>query len=99
MRLQNEIEQKVKADFNPLYWDLKNESNMHAGPAEESHFKLTLVSDRFCDLSRVKRHQLVYKTLAEVMTQIHALALHTYTQAEWAERQAVPDSPLCVGGH
>ena len=38
---------------------------MHGGPATESHFKLTVVSDEFQDVALVKRHQLVYKILKE----------------------------------
>ena len=33
-----------------------------------------------------------------LLSGVHALALHTYTPAEWQERAALaPDSPNCAG--
>jgi BolA protein len=53
----------------------------------------------FAGLNAVKRHQKVYATVGELMGQIHALALHTYTPEEWAAQGVAPDSPTCRGGH
>ncbi|MDT8400043.1 MAG: BolA/IbaG family iron-sulfur metabolism protein, partial [Pseudomonadales bacterium] len=80
--------------------ELHNESNSHAGPATDSHFKAVIVSEDFAALSPVKRHQMVYRILAaELAGPVHALALHTYTQQEWqATGQAIPASPACRGG-
>ncbi|MBE0494378.1 MAG: BolA family transcriptional regulator [Thiomicrospira sp.] len=98
MNMQQQIELAIKQTFSVWVMDIKNESNMHAGPATESHFKLVLVSDDFVDVSRVKRHQMVYKVLVNEMPQIHALALHTFTLDEWKNQGGlVPDSPLCAG--
>ena len=46
------------------------------------------------------RHQLVYAALAaELKGGVHALALHTYTPAEWSSLGgAAPQSPDCMGG-
>ena len=94
------IQSKLATDLNPLLLVVDNESHLHGGPATESHFKLTVVAERFEDLVAVKRHQLVYKVLAdELAGAVHALALHLYSPAEWQQRQqAVPDSPDCRGG-
>ena len=62
-------------------------------------FKAVLVSQQFEGLNRVKRHQKVYATLADLMSEFHALALHTYTPDEWAKIDAAPASPTCAGGH
>lgn len=98
MSMQQRIETAIKQAFSVWVMELKNESNMHAGPATESHYKLVLVSDDFKQVGRVKRHLMVYKILADVMPQIHALALHTYTLEEWKSQGGwVPDSPLCAG--
>ncbi|WFE68205.1 BolA/IbaG family iron-sulfur metabolism protein [Thiomicrospira sp. R3] len=97
MSMQQQIEEQVHQAFNPVYLKLDNESDRHAGPATESHFKLVLVSAVFDGLSRVKRHQAVYKVLAYQMTKVHALALHTHTPDEWQKNQSVPASPLCAG--
>ncbi|HWK55017.1 MAG TPA: BolA family protein [Hyphomicrobiales bacterium] len=89
------IATKVKDAFAPLHLELHNESHMHAGPRTDSHFKLVLVSAAFEDLPKVKRHQLVYRQVAdELAGPVHALALHLYTPDEWALVQ-VPDSPRC----
>lgn len=51
------------------------------------HYELDIASDRFQGLAAVARHRLVYGTLREHMKEdIHALALRTYTLAEWQKR-------------
>ncbi|MDG6773524.1 BolA family transcriptional regulator [Thiomicrorhabdus sp. ZW0627] len=99
MQLQPQIEQAIRDNFQIDYMDLQNESHMHAGPANESHFKLTLVSEDFEGVSKVKRQQAVYRALNELMPQFHALALHTYSPEEWQAVGVAPASPKCGGGH
>ena len=95
---QSALEQALQS-FAPTHLELVNESHMHSGPPDaESHFKLVIVSDEFNGLNAVKRHQAVYRTLGDLMQQIHALALHTYTPAEWQTSGRAPDSPNCMGG-
>jgi acid stress-induced BolA-like protein IbaG/YrbA len=49
------------------------------------HFFATIVSGEFEGVSRVLRHQRVYKALGDRMReQIHALSMKTLTPAEWA---------------
>jgi acid stress-induced BolA-like protein IbaG/YrbA len=51
------------------------------------HFEALIVSSAFENLSKVRRHQLVYSALGERMREeIHALSMTTLTPAEWAER-------------
>jgi BolA protein len=38
-------------------------------------------------------------SLGDLMSEFHALALHTYTPEEWAKIDAAPASPTCAGGH
>ena len=48
------------------------------------HFEAVIVSTRFRDQSRVRRHQLVYAALGERMREeIHALSMRTLTPEEW----------------
>ncbi|TFH73071.1 BolA family transcriptional regulator [Gammaproteobacteria bacterium LSUCC0112] len=100
MSMQARIEAKVNREIAPQYFDLANESHMHSGPATESHFKLTVVAERFEGLSAVKRHQTMYGLLAdELRDGVHALALHLYSPAEWQAREnPAPASPNCRGG-
>jgi len=102
---KNDIHQRIETilsqDFNPQYLVVENESHQHSGPAQDSHFKVTLVSVRFEGQRSVGRHRQVYQALDCLMSQpIHALALHTYTPEEWTLRKGpAPDSPRCKGGH
>ena len=101
MTIQSDIEKKLETELAPLHLEVVNESHMHNVPANsETHFKVTAVSAAFDNKRSVARHQLIYKTLAdEIAGPVHALALHTYTQAEWEQRIAsAPDSPECLGG-
>lgn len=98
--IQDQVEQRLTQHFSPFFAEIVNESYMHNVPSgSESHFKVTLVSDVFTGLRLVKRHQEVYRILKPLMgSPIHALALHTYTESEWSERNGSPDSPNCMGG-
>ena len=102
MKIQTEIEGLVRNEFEPVYFELVNESDMHSGPpGRESHFKLTLVTNKFEGLSRVSRSREVYKVLGDLLgtksnSKVHALALHLYTEAEWDKLKKSPDSPLCA---
>ena len=98
--IERQIGDKLKAEYQPDYLQLDNESFMHAVPANsETHFKLVIVTDRFNGLRSVQRHQGIYALLKEELAgPVHALALHTYTAAEWAQSpQGAPDSPDCLG--
>lgn len=98
MEIAKRIKDKLNAACEPEHLELINESHMHAGPATESHFKLVMVSVALDGLTAVKRHQLVYRVLAEELAgPVHALALHLYTPREWEAAKAVPDSPACAG--
>ena len=86
------------AALQPEHLEALDESHMHSRGLE-THYKAVIVSPAFAGLNAVKRHQKVYATVGELMGQIHALALHTYTPQEWAEQGAAPASPTCRGGH
>ncbi len=93
------IEDALKSAFRPKLLDVKDESYMHAAGADaQSHFKVTIVSDEFEGKRLIQRHRSVNRVLAEVLSQIHALALHTYTEQEWQAQGQAPDTPNCMGG-
>jgi BolA protein len=100
MQIQQLIEQSLTQGLEPTHLEVVNESHKHSVPANsETHFKVTLVSPNFEGLNQVKRHQTVYGLLQELMQNpVHALALHTYSPNEWEVTQAVPSSPVCMGG-
>lgn len=98
MSLAEKIEQKLRDEFAPQHIDVQCESHLHNVPTgSEMHFRVVLVSDAFTAQRKVQRHQKVYGALAEEMAgPIHALALHTYSPAEW--QGEAPESPECQGG-
>jgi stress-induced morphogen len=74
-----------------------NESHMHNVPKEsETHFKAVIVSNDFNDLSILKRHKLVYKTLDSIMSKIHALSIHAFNEDEFKQNPLILDSPECA---
>lgn len=101
MSIHNRIEQKLDEHFKPAHLEVINESYMHNVPAgSESHFKVVLVSSEFSGERLIARHKAVNKVLQqELANDIHALALHTYTEEEWQSLYGKsPDSPDCLGG-
>jgi len=100
MPVQNEIQAKLQTALAIQHLEIENESHRHGGPATESHFKITVVSEDFAGLPAVQRHRRIYELLAvEMAGPVHALALHLYTPQEWrAVQQVSPASPDCRGG-
>ena len=101
MKIQNAIETKLNDAFDARVLQVENESHKHSVPPNsETHFKVTLVSPEFEGQMRVRRHQAIYKVLAEELAgPVHALALHLYSPEEWeATGQSAPESPNCMGG-
>ncbi|MFI3247072.1 MAG: BolA/IbaG family iron-sulfur metabolism protein [Ferrimonas sp.] len=98
MSLQQIITAKVTAALAPSHLEVINESHMHRGPATDSHYKLIVVSDQFEDQRLLARHRVINGLLAaELASELHALALHTYTPSEWAEQGSAPRTPSCLG--
>lgn len=59
---------------------IEDESHLHAGHAGakegKGHFRLVIVADEFAGLSPIKRHQLIYAAVGDMMnTDIHALTI------------------------
>ncbi|MDH5423467.1 MAG: BolA/IbaG family iron-sulfur metabolism protein [Gammaproteobacteria bacterium] len=99
MTMQATISSKIQDAIQPLHLQVENESHMHNVPAgSESHFKIVVVSEQFDGQMLIKRHRLINQILSEELQQIHAMALHTMTPDEWAQKGAAPESPPCQGG-
>ncbi len=83
------IQQLLMDGLNPSKLELHDDSQSHAGHAgvRESgggHFYATIVSNAFEGKNLVRRHQLVYEALGEMMqTDIHALSIKAYTPNEF----------------
>ena len=101
MTIQASIETRLTEALTPAHLEVINESHQHnVPPNSETHFKVVIVADAFESQRKVARHQTVYALLQEELAgPVHALALHTYTRAEWSERFGeAPLSPPCLGG-
>ena len=100
MKLEILLSNLIKGALNPSLFELENESHRHNVPKNsETHFKAIIVSDKFDGLSRVKRHQLVYKACKDPLEQgLHALAMQCFTKKEWALNPERRPSPECKGG-
>jgi BolA family transcriptional regulator, general stress-responsive regulator len=66
---------------------LIDESHLHAGHAGaregKGHFRVRIISPDFAGLRSLQRHQLVYRSLGEMMQQdIHALNIEALTPEE-----------------
>ena len=99
--IQDTIEQKLNQQFSPSFLEVLNESANHSvPPGSESHFKVTIVCEQFAGKRLLQRHRAVNQCLAEQLANdIHALAIHTYTEQEWHDHhQTSPQSPNCLGG-
>lgn len=53
------------------------------------HYHLTVVSDVFCDKTKVARQKWVYSHLKDYITtgSLHALNMNTWTTAEWEKQR------------
>ena len=101
MSMQTCIQDKLIDAIALHHLEVINESGNHnVPPGSESHFKVVLVSPEFIDLKLVARHRMVNTVLKdELAHQIHALAIHTYTEEEWRSKKGdAPMSPPCLGG-
>ena len=73
--------------LEPESYTLEDESAQHRGHAGAAsgggHFRLTLVSPKFRNLSTLARHRLVYAAMGELMQRdIHALSITALTPEE-----------------
>jgi len=99
MNMQATINEKLNDALAPEFLEIINESNMHSGPATESHFKVVAVSEAFEGKMLIARHRMINNALADELNSIHALSLHTMTPDEYFEKAGkVAESPQCGGG-
>ena len=95
--IENKIINNLIGSMNITSLKVINESFMHNVPKDsESHFKIVIVSNDFKNLSLIKRHQLVYKSLNNIMNDIHALSIQPFSEDEFALNPIILDSPECA---
>ncbi len=83
----SDLIRKRLATLTPETYTLDDESEAHQGHAGAAsgggHFRLTIVSPKFRNLSTLARHRLVYDAMGELMQrEIHALSITALTPEE-----------------
>lgn len=81
------IRARLEQGLQPERLRITDETHKHVGHAgatpDRGHFRVTIVSERFRDVSSVERHRLVYETLGALMhTDIHALSIKALAPGE-----------------
>ncbi len=81
MRICDEIEDKLRAAFDPEVLQVEDDSESHRGHSGwreggETHFNVKLRAPQFATMSRINRHRAVHAALGpDLVGRIHALAL------------------------
>ena len=81
------IRERLQAAFAPAELLVKDQSQLHAGHEGardgRGHFDVTIVAEAFSGVKRLKRHQMVYHALGELMdSDIHALRIKALAPSE-----------------
>lgn len=87
------IRSRLQEALHGAQIELIDDSHLHAGHAGardgRGHFRVRIVSDDFRGLRTLQRHQLVYRSLEDLMqTDIHALSIVAQTPEEGAPEEA-----------
>tara|TARA_B100000073_G_C23632127_1_gene533003 strand:+ start:540 stop:842 length:303 start_codon:yes stop_codon:yes gene_type:complete len=85
------IEKKIVNQLKPEVLIIKDVSHLHKGhigisgkELGETHFDLTIVSNKFINKSRIERQRILHKLLKEELNErIHALSLNLSTVIEY----------------
>lgn len=87
------IEATLRQALAPLHLAIEDDSAKHARhPGARSgggHFNVVIVAESFVGKNRIARQRAVYAALGDAVgSEIHALAMQTFTPEEWAARGA-----------
>ena len=82
------ISAKLEREFSPSELQVIDESNQHAGhagsrPEGETHFRVQIRAAAFAGKSRLERHRMIHRALAEELAGgVHALAISAHGPQE-----------------
>ncbi len=88
------IAARLTEAFQPIALKVQDDSVKHAGhagaaPGGETHFTVTVVSERFSGLNRVDRSRIIHSALqTEFATGLHALSLNLSSPNEMPSKKA-----------
>ena len=89
VRRKLKIEQIILESYEPYFYSVLDVSEQHRGHQNfkenvESHFEITVVSDKFIDIKRIDRHRMVnYSLKDEFCSDLHSAIIKTYTIEEY----------------
>ena len=88
--VQQQIAVTLEQAFSPIGLELIDDSAKHRGHAGAQrgagHYQVKIISSAFSGLSLIKRHQLVYAALSQLMgSAIHALSIKALAPEETEE--------------
>jgi BolA protein len=92
------LELVLNSHFKPLHLEIIDESGNHQVPiGAESHFKIIMVSHQFEGQAPIQRQKMIHQQVKnEWASGLHALSMHLYTPAQWAQLQNIPQTPACA---
>ncbi|XP_022209458.2 bolA-like protein DDB_G0274169 [Drosophila obscura] len=102
--IETAMRKALTTELKPVFLDVINESPQHNVPKmSESHFRVLVVSEKFNDLTLIKRHRLVNDTVKNALKAagfefMHALSIEAKTPKQWQPEQEPEKSPPCLGG-
>ena len=83
---RTQLIQNALTTLNPTELNIEDQSDEHSGHAGTKagdHFNLYIVSPVFEGKSAIKRHQMIYQALGDLMkTDIHAISIVAKTPTE-----------------
>ncbi|XP_017020561.1 bolA-like protein DDB_G0274169 [Drosophila kikkawai] len=103
--IESAMRKALTTELKPVFLEVINESPQHNVPKRsESHFRVFVVSEKFNDLTLIKRHRLVNDTVKNALAAagfefMHALSIEAKTPKQWEPEQEPEKSPPCLGGH
>ena len=92
--ISNNINAILTDALQPEFIQVLDDSQAHAGhegaKSGGGHYYLTIISAGFTNKSRIQRHQLIYKSLGDMMKKdIHALSIRALTPEEQLQQQEI----------
>jgi len=98
--IKEQIEMTISEALKPDALFVDDESWQHGGgPDAQSHFKIVAVSHHFEGMRLLARHRRVQESLANLIAQVRAISLHTFTPEEWSKAQQESFKPRSPGCH
>ncbi|MEM7046620.1 MAG: BolA family protein [Pseudomonadota bacterium] len=83
--MEDEIRARLSAALMPMALTVHNDSHLHQGSSDASHFRIIITTAAFVGKTRVQRHRLVYQALAGLS--VHALSI----QARDPDQASTPE--------